>query len=180
MLGLAFAALALFAPPDALGAARVGEAAPPFVLRDLAGGERSLASLRGRVVCLDFWATWCGACANELPDLARLGARYAKDGVSVVAVSIDRRDDLVARYVAEHLAEAQRDGSIEILRDPDGDVLATYGAGGMPALYLIDRDGTVRAETSGYSEAEFAQFEKDVAGLLGAPVKSEAPPPGGP
>jgi thiol-disulfide isomerase/thioredoxin len=142
----------------------VGDPAPTFTLQKAAGGELALSDLRGRVVCLDFWATWCATCKAALPALDTLARRAGFEDVRFLAVNIDRDGELADRFVAERLADTR----LTLLRDGGGALLARYGAAGMPALYLIDQDGVVRHVEAGYETEALARVERALEGLVTA------------
>jgi peroxiredoxin len=129
------AALLLSEPsPDPIGA---GQAAPAFELPLLDGGTISLTSLRGRVVLLNFWATWCKPCEDEMPAMERLHAALAGPGFELVAVSADASRDDVTKF-------RDRLGlTFPIASDPDKQVSEAYQSYRFPESYLIDRDGTI-------------------------------------
>jgi cytochrome c biogenesis protein CcmG/thiol:disulfide interchange protein DsbE len=126
--------------PRAATGVTVGAPAPAYAAQTLEGTPVALADLKGRVVLLNIWATWCQPCRQEMPALDTLHTRYGGEGLTVVGVSIDEpqtRDriagfaqDLGAHYTLWH--------------DPDDRVSSTFLAIGVPASYLIGRDGTLR------------------------------------
>lgn len=160
------------APVAATAAVRVGDAAPAVAFTDAAGATVGLDRFRGRVVLLDFTASWCVACRSALPALDALGRRWADRGVIVVTVAIDaaRRD--ADRFLADVVPER----AMTILYDPSTLALARFGAAGLPALYLIDGSGIVRAIESGYDAARVAAFGTVVERVLAEhPVPGRAP-----
>jgi peroxiredoxin len=138
LLAAGVAALAATSPQTASGRTTVDDSAPDFELADLDGRTHRLSSERGRVVLLDFWASWCAPCAEELGCLAELAGRHAQD-VTLLAVTIDRDAETARRFLAEHPL-----GGAKVLQDHASDVMSEFGADGLPALYLIDRAGVVR------------------------------------
>ena len=146
------------------GGVGVGDPAPAFTLADRTGGQVALSDLRGRVVCLDFWATWCATCKAALPVLDALARRKGFEDVRFLAVNIDRDGKLADRFVAERLADTK----MTLLRDDGGALLARYGAEGMPALYVIDRDGVVRHVEAGYETAALTRVERVLGDLIAA------------
>ena len=141
----------------------VGAPAPELGINDLRGQPLRLASLRGKVVLLDFWATWCGPCRRELPVLQRLHQLYAAQGLAVVAVSVD--DDL--SDVQGFLARSPL--GFRVAHDPRQVVLGRYGGRSMPSSYLIDRHGLVRRFHGGFRDGDAATFEREVQALLREP-----------
>lgn len=129
--------------PDPAGATRtavqVGAPAPDFVLRDLHGSAVSLKSQRGRVVLLNFWATWCGPCRVEMPAMERLYQEFKDRGFEVLAVSTDAQGRAVTKPFRDSLGL-----TFPILHDPDFQTGITYGARTLPMTFLVDRDGLIR------------------------------------
>lgn len=125
---------------DGVPIPRVGMAVPEYGAHTLAGDSVSLESLRGEVVLLNLWATWCIPCRTETPYLQSLHERHAPEGLHLVGVSVDAGNDtdLVARFVEEYGV------TYTVLHDPAGRALATWVVPGMPASFLIDRQGVLR------------------------------------
>jgi thiol-disulfide isomerase/thioredoxin len=157
--------LAVFALAGGVG---VGDRAPDFTLPDWQDRPVALADFRGRVVCLDFWASWCAPCKAALPALDALARRHADAGLAVLAVDIDTDRAAAERFVAERLP----DSAMTLLRDPGGDLMKRFGASGMPALYVLDRDGAVRAVESGYALGKLDEIEELLGRLLAEPSAS--------
>jgi thiol-disulfide isomerase/thioredoxin len=157
-------AVVIWCADPALAGVTVGEEAAAFTLPDAGGQPVTLASLRGRIVILDFTASWCVACRGALPELDRLGRQYADRGVIVVTVTIDadRRD--ADRFLADVVPGA----AMRVLYDATGRTLARYGASGMPAHYVVDGHGVVQLAASGYTADRIAAIEAVVTRLLAA------------
>jgi thiol-disulfide isomerase/thioredoxin len=143
----------------------VDDRPPEFVLATRDGGSFTPAALRGRVVLLDFWASWCSLCTQALPRLDAIARRHAAEGLVVVAVGIDRDAKTAERFLAERVP----DPAMTMLRDPDGALLARFGAPGMPALYLLDRNGIVRMVEAGYAPDRLERVEAEVEKLFTKP-----------
>ncbi len=122
--------------PEVNPPVREGTQAIDFQLPDLQGKMHSLP--KGDVVLLNFWATWCPPCREEMPSMARLHERFADKGLRVVAVSIDQNDDDLAGFVREHQLP------FEVLHDPEARVSRRYGVFKYPESFLIDRNGVIR------------------------------------
>jgi peroxiredoxin len=122
--------------PDPVPAALQNREAPDFSLADATGKRWSLRSLRGRPVLLNFWATWCPPCAEEMPGMEDL-SRKLGDKAIVLAVSVDESWDLIRRFFP-------RGTPLSIVLDDSKEVPKTYGTEKYPESFLIDADGHVR------------------------------------
>ena len=154
-------ALLLAAMATAAGAAIAPQSpAPDFTLRALAGPNLKLAEQRGRVVLVNFWATWCGPCREELPQLAKLHDKYRASGLVLLGVNVD--DD--PRKAAELAAKLGL--RFPVLLDTDKQVSRRYDMSAMPATFLIDRDGLVRHVHRGYRAGFEDRYEQQIRELL--------------
>ena len=118
---------------------RVGENAPAYAARTIAGDSIRLSDLHGRAVLLNVWATWCIPCRKELPELQTLHTRYAQQGLQVVGVSVDEgSDDGAVRDFAKEFGI-----TYTIARDPATLIYNAFAIPGVPATFLIDRNGKV-------------------------------------
>jgi cytochrome c biogenesis protein CcmG/thiol:disulfide interchange protein DsbE len=133
---LTFAGAACTAPPEPLSA-KPGDLAPVFEAPDLQGVTVSLSALRGSVVLLNVWATWCEPCREELPELARLAARHRERGLVVIGVSVD---GLKAQDELRRLVDASG-VTYPILLDPRSTIVPKLKIVGFPTTVLIDRQG---------------------------------------
>jgi cytochrome c biogenesis protein CcmG/thiol:disulfide interchange protein DsbE len=113
-------------------------AAPDFALKDLNGGICRLAELRGKVVVLNFFATWCGPCRQEIPDLVRLYERFRDNGLEIIGVSLDQEGEAVLRPFVKHYRI-----SYPIVLGTRKVVLDYGGIKGIPTTFLIDHNGTI-------------------------------------
>lgn len=139
--------------------ASVPKKAPSFQLPALKG-TASLDSLRGQVVLVDFWASWCAPCQRSFPWMDSLVARYGKQGFSVVAVNLDKDRALADRFLLGHPA------SFTIAYDPAGKTAEAYGVAAMPTSFLIARDGTIVQTHVGFDPKKNAAFEHEIAERL--------------
>lgn len=139
---------------------KIGEKARDFALPGTSGETISLASQRGRVVLINFWATWCGPCQEELPELARLQSKYRERGLSILAISVDNEPENVKTFLKKY------DIKLHGLWDRDKKTAEAYAVEAMPSSYLIDRNGIVRAIYRGYDPKEFKRLEAEVEALL--------------
>jgi len=130
---------------------RAGEPAKSFELVDATGTKVRLVDLRGKVVLLDFWASWCEPCLKELPELEKLHQRLASKGVVVVGVNIDNQRQNAQALMAKFKL------TFKVLLDPAGKVVELYDPPKMPTSYVIDADGVVRYVSEGFSGAADVQ-----------------------
>jgi thiol-disulfide isomerase/thioredoxin len=145
----------------------VGDRPPHLTLPTRDGAPFSVGATHGRVVLLDFWASWCLPCTRALPRLDALARRLASDGLVVVAIGIDQDPATADRYLADRVP----DPAMTMVRDPGGRWLARFGARGMPALYVLDREGVVRLVEVGYDPDRLEHVEAEVRKLLTTPRK---------
>jgi peroxiredoxin len=128
-----------------LGIEKPGKAtpAPDFTLEDLSGRRWSLKSAKGKIVFLNFWATWCVPCRQEMPLMEKLYREFKPDGLEMVAVNF-REDKRTVRKFFDELGV-----SFTVLLDGDGKVCDEYGAWSLPLTYIIDRNGQFIGKTIG-------------------------------
>jgi len=150
------------------GVARAGSAAPPFQLRDTAGAKRRLADYHGRVVLLDFWASWCTVCAQGAPALAAFATRYA-ERVAVVGIDWREPEATLARTAAAWGL------GFTNLRDGDGLVATRYGLTGVPEDWWVGAAGQARLHTSG--GRTFEQYQADFRAATGTAIDGPGIPP---
>lgn len=136
-----------------------GKSAPSFTLQDLNGKPVSLSDFKGKVVILDFWATWCGPCVIEIPHFIELYEQYKAQGFAMVGISLDRQGvGIVKSFVQKH-------GVNYPILMADGRVDRAYGGiTSIPTTFVIDRIGNVRRKYIGYRDK--AVFETDIKALL--------------
>jgi peroxiredoxin len=120
----------------------VGSAAPDFTVRD---AERTvtLSQFKGQILVLNFWATWCPPCVEEMPSLVRMQQRMQSKAVTVLAVSIDVDESNYRRFLKDHNV------NLLTVRDPDQKTNSLYGTSKFPETYIIDRQGVVRRKFIG-------------------------------
>jgi peroxiredoxin len=121
---------------------RIGESAPDFSLQD-SSRTVALSGLKGKVVVLNFWATWCPPCVDEMPSLIQLQSQLKDKGVTVLAVSLDVDESAYNKFLKDYKVE------LLAVRDPNQKSSALYGTFKYPETYIIDRDGKVRRKFVG-------------------------------
>ena len=133
-------------------AERAPRMAPSFTLRT-GSTSVSLDSLRGRVVLVDFWASWCGPCHRSFPWMAAMHKKYADQGLAIVAINLDKTQEAAASFLAELPAP------FTVAYDPSGKTASAYHVEGMPTSVLVGRDGRILSTHIGFEPAKAAAFE---------------------
>lgn len=142
------------------GAVAVGQQAPALSFRGLDRSTVNLRSLRGQVVLLDIWASWCEPCKLELPALDDIAARLRDRKVTVVAVSIDQEEANMRRFLA-----TRRNWNVRFFHDPSGQVAERLAPPKMPTSYAIDRQGVVRMVNTGFQPDDAGRIEQELRRL---------------
>ena len=155
--------LAMLAVPAVAGV-QAGQQAPALSLPSLSSAspaQLSLASLQGKVVYLDFWASWCGPCRVSFPQLEQLRQELAPQGFEVLAVNVDEFEADAREFLEEIPV------TYPVVRDGSGATPAAWGILGMPTGYLIDRQGVVRLVHQGYRKSDGTALRASIIELLG-------------
>jgi peroxiredoxin len=134
--------------------------APDFTLRTMGGPNLRLAEQRGQVVMVNFWATWCGPCRQEMPHLNRLYEKYRSAGFVLLGVNVD--DDV--RNATEVAGKLRV--TFPVLLDTDKKVSRLYDMSSMPSTIVIDREGRVRYIHRGYRDGYEATYDQQIRALL--------------
>ena len=153
-------ALWLAATAPRLGAAAEPKTVPHVVVQRADGGTEALDAHKGRVLLVDFWASWCIPCRTAFPALDVLYQEYEPRGVDVVAVNLDERRRDADTFLMD------RPHHMPVLFDPKGVSPAAFGLTGMPSSYLIDRAGTIRFTHQGYSGNVHEAYRRELEQLL--------------
>jgi peroxiredoxin len=143
------------------GVVKTGEPAPNFQLRDMNGQIVSLSDLRGKVVLLNFWATWCGPCRIEMPAMERLYRTYERKDFEILAVSTDAQGAAVTRPFQQ-----ENKLTFPILHDADFRVGLSYGARTLPMTFMVDRHGIVRQHIFGARDWEAPEAHQLIEMLM--------------
>lgn len=139
-----------------------GDVAPDWSAPALVGGAPvSLAAARGKVVYLDFWASWCAPCRTALPALEMLRREFPAEAFAVLAVNVDREPEAARRFLARSPV------GYASAMDPEGLIPARFGVETMPTSYLIDRKGVIRYVHRGFERGDVAILRARIADLVG-------------
>ena len=152
--------LAIFAASSLASSTLEGQSAPDFVLKSSTGNNLRLSEYRGDVVMINFWATWCGPCRQEMPLLDDLYGRYERVGFTLLGVNIDD-DSRRAMKMIEELGV-----NFPVLFDESKDVSKLYAVEAMPVTVLVDREGTVRHVHHGYKPGYEEKYLTEIRSLL--------------
>ena len=137
-------------------------AAPDFALADMDGEQHRLADYRGKVILVNFWATWCPPCCREMPALEALYLKYRKQGLVVLA--INQWED--ADHVFAYMGQLNVFPTFPVLFDPESRVSADYGVQGLPTSFLIDRQGKLVYRAIGGREFDHPEIARLLQTLL--------------
>ena len=127
---------------------------------DFSIGDRNLSDLKGKVVYLDFWASWCGPCKKSFPWLNTMHERYAEQGLVILAVNLDKERKLAEAFLSQIPAD------FVVTFDPTGDLAKTYKIPGMPTSFLIGRDGEISSVHQGFHSSKKSKYESQIQTLL--------------
>lgn len=152
-------AIATASVPEPSGSLAVGELAPDFLLAYADGNQVKLSDLRGRPVILNFWATWCGPCRVEMPDLVQAYQEHADEGLVVIGVNFQEGDPQIQEFAEEF------DIPFPLAADT-GDVARAYQVRVMPSSYFIDKAGKVNTRWLGVLTPSV--IEKNLAAITGS------------
>src|SRR5438067_4533311 len=145
---------------NAATALDAGARGPLFALPTAAGDTVRLDRLRGKIVYVDFWASWCGPCRRSFPWMNEMNRKYGARGLTIVAINVDKRRDDAMRFLDETPAQ------FTIVYDSAGAVPLSYGVKAMPSSYLIDAGGNVSAIEQGFRDDSGATLEQKIRALL--------------
>ncbi len=136
--------------------------APDFVLQDMDGEQHALKDYRGRVIMVNFWATWCPPCRREMPSMEALYRKFNADGFSVLAVNEWEDPDLVFPYMGQLSVYP----TFPVLFDREGEVSQAYQVKGLPTTFLIDRQGRIVFRAVGGRDFNHPEVEQIIRDLL--------------
>lgn len=137
-----------------------GREAPGFSLPARDGKQLKLADFKGKVVYLDFWASWCGPCRKSFGWMNEAQAKYGAQGLQIIGVNLDEKEADAQNFLKETAAK------FNVVFDQSGKLPSTYGVKGMPTSFLIGRDGKVIAEHVGFKDADRTALEARIQSAL--------------
>jgi cytochrome c biogenesis protein CcmG/thiol:disulfide interchange protein DsbE len=140
------------------GSGRTGRSAPQFSLQNLDGRTVSLKDYGSKVIVVDFWATWCGPCRMEIPQLNQLYLNNRTKGLEIIGISMDDETDVVKQFLLKTRVD------YPVVMGNDGVANDFGGVEGLPTKFIIDRNGNVVRKLVGYQASE---LEKTIRELLG-------------
>lgn len=148
-------------PPSPFEIERLsGQKAPEFTLKDLSGNQVSLSSFKGNTVLLNFWATWCPPCKDEMPSVEKLHQRMKQRGLIVLAVSVDTSRAKVQEFVKEHPV------SFSVLHDATLSVSRSYKVFSLPITFIIDKRGVIVEKHFGHRDWSKPEMVRSIEALL--------------
>ena len=163
IIGLGVSAYAMSLAPKI----QEGEVATPFVLKDLNGKSVSLASYRGNIVLLNFWASWCPPCRSEMPSIQKLYEKMAGKKFVILAVSVERAPKgKIASFISEN------GYTFPVLLDDGGKVSSAYGITSIPTTYLLDKKGQILKKEVGSRDWSDPEI---IDKLLDLTIRTEQP-----
>lgn len=145
------------------GAVEVGAPAPTINRPQLAGdGSVDLQQFRGKIVMVDFWASWCAPCLKSLPLYESLRQEFAREDFEIIAVSVDEAAADAQQFLAKHAV------SFPVVFDEGGAIAARWSPPAMPTSYLVDRDGVVQTRHLGFQPRDIDALRAEIRDLIGA------------
>ena len=156
------ALLALTLMPSISLALGAGDKAPDFAAPNLSGaGNVELSKYRGKVVYLDFWASWCGPCLKAVPAIEEMRSEFPADHFQIVAVNLDQKKKKAMRFLKKNPV------GYPSASDPAGRLPEQFGLETMPTSYLIDRDGVIRYVHRGFKSGDDKHLRDEIRALIG-------------
>ena len=122
--------------------------------------ETLISSHKGKVIYLDFWASWCGPCRKSFPWMNNIQEKYQQQGLVIISVNVDNNKALADKFLAEIPA------NFTVFYDPKGKVARQFKLKGMPSSYIIDRSGKVISTHVGFSQSKKTKYEQELMALL--------------
>lgn len=141
-------------------AAETSVPAPELVLQDLAGKQQRLSEQRGKIVAVNFWATWCPPCRKELPSMQNTYDAFSKDGFEILAVNVGEDWETVAPFLENF------DVTFPVLFDQDSTAIGQWKVLGLPTTFLVDADGKITHRINGGRDWDDPGFRKELEAII--------------
>ena len=161
LLGFVALFVIFFSRPHGAKAPKLGEQVPDFTLQTDDGKPLKLTDFRGKIVVLNFWASWCGPCVDEIPSLNSFADQFADKGVTVLGISVDEDPEAYKNFLAKYKV------TFLTVRNANRTVSETYGTFKLPESYIISRDGRLRHKVIGPTNWTSPQMLSYVQSLVG-------------
>ena len=163
LIGVVFIQIALvLVLANSAQALEAGDKAPSFAMPSLTEGEKvELSQYRGKVVYLDFWASWCGPCLTAIPEIEEMRSEFPADEFQIIAINLDQKRKKALRFLAKNPI------GYPSASDPKGRLPEQFGVDTMPTSYLIDRNGVIRYVHRGFSRGDGSKLRHEIRALLG-------------
>jgi len=145
-----------------------GGATPALALKDPAGKTQDLAAYRGKVVLVNFWATWCAPCREEMPSMQALRERFAGKGFEVLAVNVMESEEAIAAFRESELI------ALPVLMDRDGEAAKRWKVRLLPMSFVIDRRGAIRYQLVGEANWTGSNIASAIERLIDANAKNQS------
>jgi thiol-disulfide isomerase/thioredoxin len=128
----------------------------------IAAPPPELGTIEGKVIWVDFWASWCAPCRRSFPWMNQMQARYGTRGLQIIAINLDSDRDAADEFLSDNPARFQ------VKFDPEGHLARTYDVQAMPSSYLLDASGNVLQSHFGFKQADTPEYEADIKAALAA------------
>lgn len=125
-----------------------------------AAAQLDLPALKGKVVYIDFWASWCGPCRQSFPWMKEMQSKYAKDGLAIIAINVDQEKAKADAFLAEFQP------AFNVLFDNRGTLATQFKVQTMPSSFMLDREGKPRFKHLGFHDGKRGDYEKEITQLL--------------
>lgn len=141
----------------------INDSAPNFTAQNIHGKSVSMENMKGKVILIDFWASWCAPCKKEFPELQKLAERYKDSDIVILAINIDKKRENADAFLVKQIPIPQK---MMILLDPESKVVSSYGARAMPTSFIIDKSGIIKYVHLGFREKDPNQWITEIETLL--------------
>ena len=153
--------MVFFILPFSVSAISVGDTVPPFKARTIDGSKSvTLEDYRGKVVLLDFWASWCPPCLKSLPKYNELRREIGTADFEIVAVNVDENTNDAKKFLQKHPV------SYPVAKDPKGILPGVFGVKAMPTSYLIDKNGVVQYVHAAFKDGDMEKIKAEIEKLI--------------